>query len=186
VAVIILVRHAATDWTGRRYCGRSDPPLGAAGRTAAARLARELAPTLAPDTRIVTSPSRRSAETATAIANAAAIGGVMVDDRWREADFGIAEGLTFAALARVDPDLARRLADGETEVDWPDGERAAELEGRVAAAWHDLVESADDALVVSHAGPLRIAISLATGARPGALDLPGPGAVIRLPATVPG
>ena len=32
VAGIILVRHASTAWTGRRYCGRSDPPLSAAGR----------------------------------------------------------------------------------------------------------------------------------------------------------
>ena len=73
VAGIILVRHASTAWTGRRYCGRSDPPLNAAGRAAAADLARELATTLAPGTRIVTSPSRRAQATATAIASAAGI-----------------------------------------------------------------------------------------------------------------
>ena len=29
---IVLVRHASTDWSGRRYCGRSDPPLNEAGQ----------------------------------------------------------------------------------------------------------------------------------------------------------
>ena len=154
--------------------------------TAATLLAGELAPTLAPGTRIVTSPSRRSHSTASAIADAAGIAGVTVDDRWCEADFGIAEGLTFDALAHTAPDLARRLADGESEIDWPGGERAAELAGRVTDAWDDLVDAADDVVVVSHAGPLRIAIGLATGQEPGTADLPGPGAVIRLPATVPG
>ena len=40
--------------TGRRYCGRSDPPLSAAGRLEAAHLVGDLAATLAPGTRIVT------------------------------------------------------------------------------------------------------------------------------------
>jgi broad specificity phosphatase PhoE len=184
VGDVILVRHASTAWTGERYCGRSDPPLDAAGRTAAGLLASELAPTLAPGTRVVTSPSRRAHETATAIAAAAGIAHVTVDDRWREADFGVAEGLTFEALERVAPDLARRLADGETGIDWPDGERADALAGRVAAAWRDLLAADGDVVVVSHAGPLRIAIGLATGRRPDGVDLPAPGAVIRLPATV--
>ena len=101
----------------------------------------DLATTLAPGTRIVTSPSRRAQATASAIAEAAGIESVTLDDRWREADFGIAEGLTFDELARVEPDLARRLADGETDIDWPGGERAAELADRVAAAWRELVEA---------------------------------------------
>jgi len=181
---MILIRHASTDWTGHRYGGRSEPPLNAAGRSAAALLAAELSPTRAANARIVTSSSRRSHATAWAIAGAAGVEDVTVDDRWREADFGIAEGLTFDELARVAPDLARRLADGETDIDWPDGESAAELAERVGAAWRELVEARDDVVVVSHAGPLRITIGLATGREPHAVDIPGPGAVIRLAATV--
>jgi broad specificity phosphatase PhoE len=180
---IILVRHAPTAWTGRRYCGRSDPPLDVAGEMAAARLAGELAPALALGMRIVTSPSVRALATATAIAATAGTAPPIVDDRWREADFGIAEGLTFEELERLAPGLARRLADGETEIDWPDGERATELTDRVTAAWHDLGEIGD-VVVVSHAGPLRIAIGLATSVPPGAVELPAPGGVIRLPVAV--
>jgi broad specificity phosphatase PhoE len=183
---MILLRHASTTWTGHRYCGRSDPPLNDAGRAMAAELARDLATNLAPGTRIVTSPSLRAQATASEIAEAARIAKVTLDDRWREADFGIAEGLTFDEFARVDPDLAQRLADGTTDIDWPGGERADELAQRVAEAWQELVETGDDVVVVSHAGPIRIAIGLATGREPGASDLPGPGAVIRLPGTAPG
>jgi broad specificity phosphatase PhoE len=186
VAGIILVRHVATAWTGSRYCGRSDPPLDAAGVAAAHRLAVDLATTLAPGTRIVTSPLRRAHATATAIAKAARLDDITIDDRWREADFGIAEGLTFEQLASIDPDLARRLANGEDKIDWPEGERATELAERVTGAWGEVVEAGEDVVVVSHAGPLRIALGLATGRAPGTADLPVPGAVIRLPVTVPG
>lgn len=186
MVAITLVRHVATAWTGSRYCGRSDPALDVAGVAAAGRLADDLAPTLASGTRIVTSPLRRAWATAAAIASAAGIDGITIDDRWREADFGAAEGLTFEELERFAPDLARRLADGETGIDWPDGERAEDLVVRVTAAWRDVVASGDDVVVVSHAGPLRIAIGLATGSPPGTVALPGPGDVIRLPMTVPG
>ena len=176
----ILVRHATTAWTGLRYCGRSDPPLDRAGRAAAARVAAELAPTLGPGTRIVSSPSRRARETARSIAGAAGIAAVEFDARWCEADFGIAEGLTFDALVRIAPDLAQRLADGETRVDWPDGETADALAGRVAAAWDDVLRDGGEIIVVSHAGPLRIVVGLATGVSTDAIEPPAPGAVIRV------
>jgi broad specificity phosphatase PhoE len=185
MAAIILVRHVATAWTGSRYCGRSDPPLDADGVAAAHRLAGDLAPTLAPGTRIVSSPLRRAHATATAIADAAGIDDITIDDRWREADFGIAEGLTFDQLASADLELARRLADGETALDWPDGERAEDLARRVADAWGVVVGAGGEVLVVSHAGPLRIALGLASGQAPGTVDLQAPGSVIRLPMTVP-
>jgi broad specificity phosphatase PhoE len=183
---VILVRHAPTAWSGRRYCGRSDPPLDVAGEMTAALLAGQLAPTLAPGTRIVTSPLLRARATAWAIASAAGIDDVTVDDRWREADFGAADGLTFEELERLAPHLAQMLADGETEIDWPEGERAADLADRVAAAWREIAGAVDEVVVVSHAGPLRMAIGLATGRPAGAVELPVPGAVIRLPATVSG
>jgi broad specificity phosphatase PhoE len=183
---VILVRHAPTAWSGRRYCGRSDPPLDVAGEAAAAHLAGQLAPTLVPGTRLVTSPLLRAQATAWAIANATGIEDVTVDDRWRETDFGTAEGLTFEELERLAPDLARRLADGETEIDWPEGERASDMIERVATAWREISEAGDEVVVVSHAGPLRIAIGLATGRPTAAVALPPPAAVVRLPVTVSG
>ena len=44
VTTIVFVRHAATSWTGVRYCGRSDPSLSERWPRAAEELAIRLAP----------------------------------------------------------------------------------------------------------------------------------------------
>jgi broad specificity phosphatase PhoE len=181
VAALILVRHAATAWTGVRYCGRADPPLSRAGLAAARGLAAELATTLDPRTRIVSSPSRRAFRTATAIAAAAGLGPVEVDPRWSEADVGIAEGRTFAELERMAPDLARALADGDAEIDWPGGETAASLAERVEAAWSALRDADLDAVIVSHGGPLRIAMALALRVPARSFGPIEPATIVRLP-----
>ena len=178
---IVLVRHAATAWTGIRYCGRSDPPLSEDGRRAAARLAADLGPILEPDWVIVSSPSVRARETAAAIASTA--GGdpsVVVDDRWREADFGIAEGRPFDALATLAPALAAALAGGALTIDWPGGETHRSLAARVAAAWQALVERDRPAVVVTHAGPLLYAQAIAQGREIGPGDLVAPAAFTRI------
>jgi broad specificity phosphatase PhoE len=177
---IVLVRHASTSWSGRRYCGRSDPPLNRAGIEEAADLGRRLGPTLAARTWIVASPSRRSMATARAIA--AAAGGLRIerDARWLETDFGIAEGLRFDALERVAPDIASAVLAGSTSIDWPGGETASALEARVAAAWSELLAAERDAVVVTHAGPLMHALAFALD-RP--VDLgrgPAPGTATRM------
>jgi ribonuclease H / adenosylcobalamin/alpha-ribazole phosphatase len=158
---IVFVRHASTSWTGRRYCGSSDPPLDDAGLAAAGSLAAALAPTLPPDVLIVTTPARRARATAEALAAAAAVKEVEVDERWREADFGIAEGRTFDELTALEPQLADALARGVTDIDWPGGETAAELGARIALAWTALRERGRPAVVVSHAGAIRQALALA-------------------------
>jgi broad specificity phosphatase PhoE len=168
---VVLVRHGSTSWTGHRYCGRSDPPLDAAGLEAARTLAASLAPTLSRDVLIVTSPARRARQTAAALAVASGVVDVEVDERWREADFGIAEGRTFDELAALEPNLAAALARGVTDIDWPGGETAAELGSRVATAWSALVERARPALVVSHAGAIRHALALARSLPADAFDV---------------
>lgn len=177
---VVFVRHASTSWTGRRYCGRSDPPLDAAGLAAAGSLAAALAPTLAPDVLIVTSPALRARETAAALAAAVGFDEVEVDERWREADFGIAEGRTFDEVAALEPHLADALARGVTDIDWPGGETAAELGSRIAAAWTALVRRARPALVVSHAGAIRHAVALARSVPADTLGVLEPATAVRV------
>lgn len=179
---VLLVRHAATRWTGRRYCGQGDPPLSEAGRAAAARLAADLGPTLQDGIRIVSSPLLRARQTATAIARVVPHAPLEIDDRWSETNVGVAEGLTHDELAMVAPTLAARLAVGETAIDWPEGESAESFLARVEAAWRDLDTHPGPVLVVSHGGPLRIAIALATNRAPDDVRIPDPGGVWRLPA----
>jgi alpha-ribazole phosphatase len=186
MAELVFVRHAPTSWSGRRFCGRADPPLSRAGRLVATRLAAELAGGLTslpvPAARIVSSPARRARQTAGAIARAVPGLRVEVDERWSEADVGIAEGLTFDALARFEPDLAERLGRGEVAIDWPGGESARSLAERVGSALGDLGRSPSPTIVVSHAGPLRIAVSLATDVPIEQVAFLEPGAMIHVPA----
>ena len=195
-AAIVLVRHASTAWSGRRYCGRSDPWLDAAGRLAADRLAAELAAEMSGEApvdgleqgppRLVSSPRRRARQTSAAIARLAGIGRVEIDDRWREVDFGSAEGRRFDQLQARAPALAARLLGGEADIDWPDGERHRDLLARVESAWRSIIEAAAPCIVETHAGPMRIALALASGRPLAEIDLPAPGAVVRLPAGLSG
>ena len=157
---IILVRHAATSWSGVRYCGISDPPLSPTGLADARRLAVSLSRDLPADVRVVSSPSRRAVATATAIVEAAHLPGVELDARWREADVGIGEGRTFDELSAIAPDVAAALARGDLEIDWPGGETHSSLAARVADAWADLVAVGRPAVVVTHAGPFMHARAL--------------------------
>ena len=177
---IVLVRHAATAWSGLRYCGRSDPPLSERGRADAARLATSLGSTLGAEWLVVSSASRRAVATAEAIASAAGVVRVEVDDRWREADLGVAEGRTFDELAADHPDLAAALAAGDLAIDWPDGEPHPSLAHRVGAAWDALLERGRPAVVVTHAGPLLHAHAIALGRAISPDDLVAPAAFIRV------
>lgn len=176
---LVLVRHAATEWSGSRYCGRTDVPLTAAGMAAAGEVARELARSLAGDVHIVSSPLLRARQTATAIAAAIGRAGFTVDDRWAETDFGIVEGLTYDELEVIQPDIASRLAQGDRIIDWPGGETAEALRVRVGTAWRELAGRVGTWIVVSHGGPLRIAIALATDVDPAQVTVPSPGTVWR-------
>jgi alpha-ribazole phosphatase len=146
----------------------------------AGRLAVELGPTLRSDWLVVSSPSRRSLATAEAIAPEAGLGSVLVDDRWREADLGVAEGRTFDELAMLAPDVAAALAAGAVAIDWPDGETHGSLAQRVAAAWDALVRRDRSAVVVTHAGPVMHAHAIAQGRTIGPDDLVAPAAVVRV------
>jgi broad specificity phosphatase PhoE len=178
---VALVRHASTAWSGKRYAGRSDPPLDAGGRIAAAELGRDLVDVLRAGGRIVSSPLRRAVETAEAIAGATGAP-IELDARWQEADVGSVEGLTFLDIAQRWPELARRLADGQTDIDWPDGETALAFDVRVRAAWSALADDDRPTVVVAHAGPLRLVLSIAAGREPYELWLPEPGSIVWVPA----
>lgn len=163
---IILIRHAATAWSGSRYQGRMDLPLTSAGREAARIMAAQIAATAPVGARIVASPSMRTRETAAAVAEAVGRGApvaIEIDERWAEVDVGDAEGLSFDEVEARLPSLASQLAAAETEIDWPSGETAAGLHARIAAAWTDVVATGRPTIVVSHAGSIRVAMALATG-----------------------
>lgn len=195
-----LVRHAATTWTGRRWCGRADPALSTAGRAAADALARrlvselasELAPEVAPEpARAITllvSPARRARQTASPIAGATGAP-IEIDRDLLEVDVGDAEGLTWVEFEARHPDIAAQVAAGLVP-DWPGGEsrEALGLRARRAAARIGSAAAAGPVVVVSHGALLHVLatnLARALGGPRRAVPTPaifplGPGGVLRM------
>ncbi len=125
-----LVRHGVTDWNlAERIQGWSDPPLNAAGRAQAERLAPRLAG-IAFD-RVVSSDLDRARTTAALALPSAEI---VLDPRLRELDYGTFDGATWADLASGE----RAEAAAHWRVDrqqrrTPGGESFDDLAARVAA-----------------------------------------------------
>ncbi len=156
--LIDLLRHGETERHGL-LLGRTDVALSEAGwqqleRQAASRTWSS----------IVTSPLRRSREPAEKLARLRGLP-LLTDDDWAELDFGDWDGRPIAEL-RADPAIARQLdafyRDAEAPGP-PNGESWRLLCGRAARAIARLLklETNGTVLVVSHAGPMRAALSIA-------------------------
>jgi broad specificity phosphatase PhoE len=156
--VLILVRHGQTDANARGVLlGRADPALDAVGRTQASSVAAALAP-LARTTRVVSSPLRRTRETAAIITRE---GPVDIDERWIELDYGALEG---TPVAEVPEDTWRRWRN-DPDFAPEGGETLRALGQRVAEACEELLPTAleSDVIVVTHVSPVKAAAVWALG-----------------------
>lgn len=148
-----VVRHGRTAANaGGLLLGRADPRLDDVGR----RQAEQIAEAIGSVDRVISSPLRRSMETAEAM-----LAGPEIDDRLVELDYG-------------DFDL-RPLADvpAETWAQWrsdsdfrpPGGETLVELGERVWEVLDELSVAAasGDVVVVTHVSPVKAALAWALG-----------------------
>jgi probable phosphoglycerate mutase len=166
--VTLLLRHGQTPMSvEKRYAGRSDVPLTDTGVRQAAAAAKRLAS--AGIGTIVTSPLQRAVQTAGEVA--AVTGAPVVnDDGFRETDFGVWEGLTFAEVRQRWPDeMTAWLAD--PEVAPPGGESFAQVSERVSASLHRVLAGREGqtVLIVSHVTPIKMLVAAALLAPPPAL-----------------
>ena len=156
---IVLVRHGETDWNReRRFQGHADRPLNEAGRLQARGLAESLA---GEDlSAVYSSPLRRASETAAIVAGHLGLEPVELE-ALREIDVGDWQGLT------VDEVRARYPEQAEVawRSGWPNGETYDELGARVVPALVAVAREHEGRRVlgVTHAGPIRAALSAATG-----------------------
>lgn len=152
--MLIVVRHGRTDAnaSGLLVGQRIDPGLDELGQRQAAAL-REV---VGGAHRVVTSPLRRTRETAATLGLP-----VEIDERWIEIDYGTLDGSPLAdvpastwATWRADPDLP--LGGGES---------LRAVGARVRAAASDLVAEARtrDIVVVSHVSPIKAVTAWALG-----------------------
>lgn len=157
--MLIVVRHGRTDAnaSGLLLGRRLDPGLDDLGRQQAQALAAALERAgVLPAARVISSPLRRSRETAEAFGRP-----VEVDDRWVELDYGELDGTPLRDVPadvwshwRDDPSWAP--AGGESLVDL--GVRVREVCAAVAG---DAAEQ--DVVVVTHVSPVKAALAWALG-----------------------
>jgi ribonuclease H / adenosylcobalamin/alpha-ribazole phosphatase len=167
-AVTLLLRHGQTPMSvQKRYAGRTDVPLTETGLAQAAAAAKRLAS--AGLDAIVASPLQRTVQTAEAVAAVTGVA-VVTDDGFRETDFGVWDGLTFAEVRERWPsELTAWLAD--PQVAPPGGESFAEVSERVTAALGRVLagRSGQRILIVSHVTPIKTLVAAALLAPPAAL-----------------
>ncbi|MEV6278622.1 histidine phosphatase family protein [Nocardia sp. NPDC051832] len=169
---LLLLRHGETALTAQRRLsgsGGSDPVLSETGRRQAAAAGESLAKRDAVHA-VVSSPLRRCRETAAAAARGLGLE-VRIDERLREADFGVWEGLTFTEVRERYPDELAAWLRSPTAVPGGTGEPLASVAHRVES-WRDELlarHAGQTVLIVSHVAPLRTLVRLALGAPPASL-----------------
>jgi probable phosphoglycerate mutase len=165
----ILLRHGATPLTAeKRFSGAGDPELAETGRAQVAAVARRLAARGGIDA-VVSSPSLRTRQTAQAAADALGLP-VVVEDDFRETDFGAWDGHSFGEVRERWPaELAAWL--GSPSAAPPGGESFETVARRVGAARDRTLErhARQTVLVVSHVTPIKTLVREALGAPPEAL-----------------
>jgi ribonuclease H / adenosylcobalamin/alpha-ribazole phosphatase len=166
--VTLLLRHGQTPMSvQKRYAGRSDVPLTDVGVDQAAAAAKRLAS--AGIGVIVTSPLQRATRTAQEVAEVTGAP-VVIDEGFRETDFGAWEGLTFAEVRQRWPaEMTAWLAD--PAVPPPGGESFAEVSARVTEARQRVLAGRQQQtiLIVSHVTPIKTLVAAALLAPPAAL-----------------
>jgi broad specificity phosphatase PhoE/ribonuclease HI len=143
---LVLVRHGETDHTRRRlFSGRTgaDPGLSDDGRAQVRQTADWLAPLAEVSPVVLSSPMRRTRESAEIIAERLGTA-YTADDGLVEAGFGSWEGLTYQEVVERDPLTFKRWLD---DVDQPAGGTGDSL-----TATATRVQQTLDRLVAHHAG----------------------------------
>lgn len=142
---IMLLRHGAVDSNRCCYGQRNDVALSAEGREQVAALADRVAHGVT----VVSSPALRARTTAAAFS-----ANVSLDRRWAERDFGEWE---FRPWDDCWADAPEALAGIDAYVAYtpPGGEPLEAVATRVAEALEELDEPT---VVVTHGGPIRLAL----------------------------
>lgn len=166
---LLLVRHGATEHSAqRRFSGRNDLALDAAGERQAAAVARRLAART--DVRaVVSSPLRRARQTADLVGAGLGLE-VTESPDFAELDFGAWEGLTMREVADRFPGELSAWAGSAASAP-PGGESFAALARRVRRG-RDAVVAAHPGgtvVVVTHVTPIKTLVQVALDAPASAL-----------------
>jgi probable phosphomutase (TIGR03848 family) len=154
MALLLLIRHAVTEATGRRLPTPQDA-LSTRGREDATRLGERLRDL--PVTAIYASPLVRCRETAAPLANALGLQ-VLPMDGLRDTDHGEWSGRSLRQVGRTK--LWRALRERPSAVRFPGGETLAEVQVRAVRAVEDIASAhpRGAVAVVCHADVIRLVL----------------------------
>jgi probable phosphoglycerate mutase len=165
---LVLVRHGITDHTSRKLfsggMSSGNPPLNDEGRAQVRATGEWLHPLADTVDALVTSPVRRTRETAEILAEFLGHE-IDVEDGMAEMEFGAWDGLSFAEVGERYPDeLSRWLGDLDHAPGG--GESFRTVEKRVLAGRDRLVSAyrQKTVVVVSHVTPIKTLVADALGA----------------------
>jgi probable phosphoglycerate mutase len=164
VTLLLLIRHAMTDATGKRITGWTPGVhLSEHGREQAERLAERL--TEVPIAAIYSSPLERCRETASPFAAALRMR-VRTREALGEVRYGTWTGRPLKQLARTK--LWRSVQDVPSAARFPDGESLLEVQERMIRELDRIarLHPNDAVAVVSHGDPIRLAIAHFAGVHP--------------------
>jgi ribonuclease H / adenosylcobalamin/alpha-ribazole phosphatase len=165
---LVLVRHGATDHTNeKRFSGRGghDPSLNADGLAQVRAVADWLAPLADEIDVVVSSPLRRTRETADIIAERLSHR-VEVEEGLAEAAFGTWEGLTFHEVQQAYPDDLDAWLGSLDVAPGRHGDSFEEMDRRVRRTRDRLLSGYPGKAVVAvtHVTPIKLLVRMALGA----------------------
>ena len=150
------MRHGDTEAnSNERYWGSSDVKLSAAGLRQAEQLRCRLAAEKIDA--IYSSDMSRASATAEIIASEHQLK-VITCTELREIDFGEFEGLTFAEVSQLYPEVAKLWAERNPSLEFPGGEKLAGFDKRIGKFISRLKKHSPEEtiLIVAHCGALRV------------------------------
>jgi probable phosphoglycerate mutase len=160
MALLLLIRHAVTEVTGKRLYGTAPGfHVSERGREQADRLANRLSDL--PVGAVYSSPLERCVETARPMADARGLDVVIIPDLI-EVDAGRWTGRTFTVLRRS---AQWRRVHEDSSAAFPDGESLSAVQRRVVAALEGIAAGhrRNMVAVFSHGDPIRVALAYFAG-----------------------
>jgi len=163
---LLLIRHGESVGNAEgRLQGQTDLPLSELGREQARALARRLVREGWILSALYASDLSRAAETAHILGQALGAP-VILDERLREYDAGVLNGLVWDEIEQRYPELARGLRDDRSWTDFPQAEGNPTFVARLTAAVTDIQAghgAGDVVALVSHGGSLGMILAYLLG-----------------------
>lgn len=156
---IVFVRHGKTGLNERGcFIGNTDCDISEEGLKQAEKIKNFLGKFSFDG--VYVSPLKRAVQTANVLSKE-----YILDDRLREMNFGVFEGLSYQEIKKMYPEYLRAWNEDYQKYRIPGGENLEDVFNRVEDFIDDIKNGHERVLVVTHGGVIRCALSLILSSR---------------------